>query len=244
MASSLPPVSPGSLMTESPGDGSAAFIIKDALGEQMDADEHQQADATAASPAGLEGGQGGDDDDEDDGNVQVPPPVNTFGPSPYTAHQDFLRSASHFVSPTGYDVHTPSDWPGNAPVETPIWNPYAALETPNGYQSSAPDYSGESVMDAFNRHSAMAVSSMGYDTGLPNGAPGHVYPQGAIPPGTPEAVEMNDSTKRGRADPPSPAASSVRPPPKRSAAPAPTGSGRLRRSRLRPRLLRRTRRGY
>ena len=77
-------------------------------------------------------------------------------------------------------------------------------------------------MDAFNRHSATAVSSMGYDTGMPNGQPGYASSQGSIPSGTPAAVEMSDATKRGRGDPPSPAASSVRPLLKRSSAQAPS----------------------
>ncbi len=189
-------------------------LSEDALADQMDADEQQQAwDAWNALPAGPAEGQE-EEDEYDDGSVWVPPPVHTFDPSPYTAHRDFLRSASHFVSPMGYDQHSPSDWPGNATQGRDIVN-----------ASSAPDFPGESVMDAFERHSAMAASTMGYDAALPSGASGYVDPQNTIPYGTPVAVEMSDSTKRGRDDPPSSEASSVRSPPKRSTTPAPSGSG-------------------
>ena len=195
---SLPPVSPGSLMAESTS--STDFILEDALGEQMAADEQARDDADAASPSGLGGGEGGDEDDEEDDEVvYVPPPASTFDPSPYTAQQDFIRSASHFVSPMGYDIHTPSDWPGNATAETPIWNPYAPVGAPTVNAGFAlTSYPGESVMDALNRQSAMAVSSMGYDEGMPNGPLGYAYPQGSIPSGTSAAMDMSDSTKRGR----------------------------------------------
>ncbi len=213
----LLPVSPGSVApasTASVGNGSTSYDIEADLAAQM------QGEFDQASPVEPEGvamhpcGEDGDaEDDPEDGYVPVAHPVSTFDASAYTAHQELLRAAAHYVTPMGYDQHSPSDWPGNPPAEAPV-------------AGCAPDYSGESLMDAFARHSAIGASSMGYDAFSPNGAPGLEHPSGPLDDGHLEGVEMTDSSKRGRDDPSlSPAPSSVGPPPKRPAAPAPTGAG-------------------
>jgi hypothetical protein len=223
--SSLPPVSPGSVpaaSTESVGNGSASYDIESDLAAHIEQRELDQA--LPAEPGGHDEGPPGEDDDEDveydEGGVgQVSHPVSTFDASVYTAHQEFLRAASHYVSPMGYDTHSPSDWQGSAPYEP---QPPVATES----ASPAPDYTGESVMEAFMRQSGLGASSMGYDVPTPNGLPDVPYSLGPLSTGSPEQVDMNDSTKRGRGDPPSPVPSSVAlPPAKRSAAPASTGAG-------------------
>jgi hypothetical protein len=213
---SLPPVSPGSLgpaSTASVGAGSAGYDIEADLAAQM------QGEFDQASPAEPDGvamhpyeENGDDDEDPEDGYVPVPHPVSTHDASVYTAHQDFQRAASHYVSPMGYDQPSPSEWSGEAPAEATV-------------TSNAPDYSSESVLDAFARFTALGASSMGYDASTPSVASGLEHPLGPIADGIPEEVEMNDSSKRGRDDPLSPTPSSVRPPPKRSAAPAVAGAG-------------------
>ncbi len=218
---SLPPVSPGSLpeaSSASVGHGSAGYDIEADLAAQMEQSELAETQTMSHENGGYAEPPGGDDGDEEEYEEeyggQLSHSVSTFDASAYTAHQEYIRAASHFVSPMGYDQHSPSDWPGNAPSMAPAVT-----------ASNAPDYSGESVMDAFMRQSAAGASSMGYDVFSPNGVPDYAYPLGPLSVGSQQdAVEMSDSTKRGRGDPPSPAPSSERPPPKRSATPASPGA--------------------
>ncbi len=193
---SLPSVSPGSVPTESAGNGSAAFDIEAELAAQMDRNELSQAGA-AFTPSPEEYGgydpPGEDFGDEVEYEVEgggwSAHPVTTFDDSVYTAHQDFLRAASQFVSPMGYDVPSPSDVVGDT-------HPVAAY---NLNTSSALGFVGESAIDAFNRQSAMGASAMGYDAPSPNGVPGgYAYPPGPLSVGPSDPVDMNDSTKRGR----------------------------------------------
>ena len=69
---SLPPVSPGSVLTESAGNGSAAYDIEADLASQMDRGEFPQEGSASAAPEengvyplGEEYGDEGDDEDED-----------------------------------------------------------------------------------------------------------------------------------------------------------------------------------
>ena len=139
---SLPPVSPGSVPTESAGNGSAAFDIEAELAAQMDRGEFSQVGS--ASPAYVPeensgyplGEEYGDEEDDDvEGGGWGAHPVTTFDPSAYTAYQDFQRVASQFVSPMGYDVPSPSDVVGD-------YRPAAAY---NANASSALGFDGESA---------------------------------------------------------------------------------------------------
>ncbi len=227
MSASHVPVSPGSIppMTDSVGNGSAYDLECD-LAAQMDRNELGQAGISSMFPPDEFGGSapqppGGEYGDDEEYEVEGMSgwgahPVTTFDASVYTAHQDFVRAASQYMSPMGYDVHSPSDWAGDA---TPAAH--------NLNASSALGFAGESAIDAFNRQSAMGVSSMGYDPAMPDASPGLAFTAAFSPNVAPEVVPMRDSTKRGRADRPTPAASCAGSPPERSASqlPAPSDTG-------------------
>jgi hypothetical protein len=252
MASSLPPVSPGSVpptppATDSVGNGSAYGPDQDVAG-QMDRDEHGQGASPSPAEVGDFADQHGgadmvDDEGEYDGgemNGWNAHPVNTFDESVYTAHQDFVRAAAQFVSPMGYDVFSPDVWGDSAPLG------------PTPDDGAAHDIEEESAIDAFNRQAALAASSIGYDVASPSADPGgsafnpdpsnigsglealsptwlpgfpgnFVYAPGSADT-VPVNADMNDSSKRGRIPDASSVASSVRAA-KRPAVPPSSGTG-------------------
>ncbi len=186
---SLPPVSPGSVLTESAGNGSAAYDIEADLAAQMDRGEFPQEGYASAAvlpeengayPLGEEYGDEGDDEDE--GGWWGEHPETTFDPSVYTAHQDFQRAASRYVSPMGYDGPSPSDVVGD----------YRPAATYNVSGESALGFEGESAMAAFMRQSGTGVSAMGYDEVSSSVGPvASAYPPGPLSSGAPDQVDMH-----------------------------------------------------
>ena len=224
------PISPGSVpvpvsvhATDSVGNGSAYDIESD-LAAHMEREELAQAGIPEMFPpaewggyaqesSGREFGDGGEWGEVEGGGWSTVP-ATTFDASAYTAQQDFVRAASQYVSPMGYDQPSPSEW---------LYD----LTSTNVAGTASDDVPrGESAIDAFRRLSAAGVSSMGYDVPSPNEVPGDfVHDPGPVFVEVPVVVEMNDSTKRGRVpDAPSPVASSVRAA-KRPAVPYAPGTG-------------------
>ena len=99
--SSLPPVSPGSVpaLTESAGNGSATFDLEGELERQMGFEDDPSRALPVQGEGAYEENYGGEGEYGGEEGGWDAYPENTFDPSVYTAHQDFQRAASRFVSP-------------------------------------------------------------------------------------------------------------------------------------------------
>ncbi len=229
MSASSVPVPTGDLAqlaaTESAG-GSAFDSTLDEdveLRLQMDRDEHLQGSLPEAVDEVPQGGGNGDDDEYDlyGQNGWSGGPDMTAD----SAHAEFIRATGHFVSEIGYDVLSPQD-PPDAPGAASSGPQYSPPPPPPA-GGDMDDYDDdEDPLLAFARFTAHGASTIGYDGPSPAAAPEAVpssYAYVAAAAGGAAAVEMNDSSKRGREThvAPSPAVSGELRAAKRTAPPAP-----------------------
>ncbi len=235
---SVPPISVNA--TDSIWTGGSAYDLEGELGAQMDREELAQMGYQPMSPPDEFGGSAqeppgveyGDDLEFDDPGMNGwgSHPATTYDASAYTAHQDFLRAAAQFVSPMGYDIPSPNDEVSDNPLgqqaaAPPAWSTeesaFDAFTRQAGMGASSMGYDQPSPDDVPEGYAPMPghspAPSVDLSHFLPATAPtsstvpgGYASNSGPVTADVQANVDMNDSSKRGRAPgPPYSTASSV-----------------------------------